>query len=62
MRALVIFYAIIVILGLVGWIQCVIRLFHCDFDPSGSWKAEILYSIGACTGLGAILGWFNFGV
>ena len=44
---------------LVGYVKDIIHLVHCDF--SGPWKAEVLYGLGACTGLGGIFGWFNFG-
>ena len=46
--------------ALAGYIQNIVHLIQCDFEPS--YKAEILYGIGACTGLGALFGWFNFGV
>jgi hypothetical protein len=51
---------IMYILAIAGYIQNIVHLIQCDFEPS--YKAEILYGIGACTGLGALLGWFNFGV
>jgi hypothetical protein len=42
-----------------GYIMCVIKLIDCDFEAP--YKAETLYTIGSFTGLGGILGWFNFG-
>ncbi len=35
------------------------KLCRCDFEHS--YKAEIIHSIGVCTGTGGILGWFDFG-
>jgi hypothetical protein len=43
----------------VGYVMCVIKLINCDFQAP--FKAEFLYTIGSFTGLGGILGWFNFG-
>jgi len=33
------------------------KLVKCNWEPVG--KAEIIYTASACTGLGAIVGWFN---
>lgn len=54
------FMLIVWIIAIAGYIQNIVHLVQCDFEPS--YKAEILYGIGVCTGLGAIFGWFNFGV
>ena len=60
MKALIfVFSGLLVILYIIGWIICVVKFINCDFAPVG--KAEIVYGIGACTSLGGILGWFNFG-
>lgn len=50
---------ILYIFLLVGYIMNVVKLIGCDFEPN--YKAEIVYGVGTVTGLGAILGWFNFG-
>jgi hypothetical protein len=62
MKALLnLFLSIVIpVLLLIGEIKCIIHLFMCDFEPS--YKAEWIYCIGACTGLGSIIGWFDFGV
>lgn len=56
-KTLLIVYAAIAILGLVGEIRCIVKAFKCNWEPIG--KAEILYTVSACTGLGSIVGWIN---
>jgi hypothetical protein len=51
--------AVLIVLGLIGYVQCVIQFIACDFQAP--YKAEILYGAGTFLGLGAVLGWFNFG-
>lgn len=51
---------ILAVLSVIGYVKCIIHLIQCDFEPS--YKAEIIYAIGACSGLGAIIGWFDIGV
>lgn len=50
------------ILSIIGYIMNIVKLCQCDFSSATSWKAEIIYGIGTVSGLGAILGWFDFGV
>ena len=59
MRFILVYIAFLVF-GLIGWIKCLVHLLSCDFNPIG--KAEILYGLGTFTGLGAIIGWFDFGI
>lgn len=54
---LLIVQVIIYILVLVGEIKCIIKAINCNWDPVG--KAEVIYTVSACTGLGAIVGWIN---
>lgn len=42
---------------LIGWIKCVVKVFQCNWDPIG--KAEVIYTVGACTGLGGVIGWID---
>ena len=49
----------IVSLLITGYISCIINFLSCDFEAP--YKGETLYGIGIFTGLGIILGWFNFG-
>lgn len=49
----------IISLFIMGYISCVINFLSCDFEAP--YKGETLYGIGIFTGLGIILGWFNFG-
>jgi hypothetical protein len=50
---------ILYILLFIGYIKCIINFATCDFEKS--YKAEIIYGTGVITGLGGILGWFDFG-
>jgi len=52
-----IFVIIIWIFSLVGWVRCIIKDVNCNWDPIG--KAEIWYTIGVCTGAGAVIGWMD---
>ena len=53
----VIFIILIWILGLIGEISCIYKAVTCNWEPIG--KAEIFYTVGACTGLGAVIGWID---
>lgn len=55
MKPLIMLALIIIILG--GEIRCIYKAITCNWEPVG--KAEILYTAGACTGLGAIIGWID---
>jgi hypothetical protein len=50
---------VIVSLLITGYISCIVNFISCDFREP--FKAETFYGIGIFTGLGIILGWFNFG-
>lgn len=57
MKKLGCIYVIIVILAIIGEVMCIVKAIKCDWNPIG--KAEIVYTIGICTGTGAIIGWFD---
>jgi len=44
---------------IIGEIMCIVKFVKCDFEPS--YKAEIVYGVSAVSGLGGIIGWFDFG-
>jgi len=48
---------VIVILLLIGEVKCIVKAINCDWDPVG--KAEVIYTVGAFTGAGSIIGWFD---
>ena len=48
---------IIVVLGIIGWIKCIVKLVNTDF--ASPYKAEVIYGIGAFTGAGAVVGWID---
>lgn len=54
-------YIAIVVLGLAGYVQCVVKFVRCDFSNKTPYKAEILYGIGTFTGAGIVIGWCDFG-
>ena len=51
------FYFAIIIGGLVGEVKCIIKMCQCNWAPIG--KAEIIYTAGTFTGLGAIVGYLD---
>ena len=51
-------FALAVILGMIGYVLNIIKLFGCDFDPVG--KEEIIRGLGIIPLIGAIAGWLNF--
>jgi hypothetical protein len=57
MKKLIIIQIVIVVLSLAGEIQCIYKAVKCNWEPIG--KAEVIYTASACTGLGAIVGWFD---
>lgn len=48
---------LIFVLGLIGEIRCIVKMIQCNWEPIG--KAEIVYTVGSVTGIGAVIGWFN---
>ena len=57
MKKLLSIWLIIVILGLIGEVRCIYKAVNCNWEPIG--KAEVIYTAAACTGFGAIVGWFK---
>ena len=49
--------AIIYILAIIGEVRCIYKTVTCNWEPIG--KAEIIYTAGTLTGMGAVIGWFN---
>lgn len=50
---------ILYILGGIGYIWGIVRLFQCDWEKS--FLPETLYTFGIITGLNVLFGWINFG-
>lgn len=48
---------LIYILGSIGYVRCVYKMFTCNWEPIG--KAEVIYTAGLLTGTGAIIGWLE---
>lgn len=47
----------IVLVMLIGEVKCIIKAVDCNWDPVG--KAEVIYTVSACTGLGSIVGYLD---
>jgi len=50
-------YSLIFLCSVYGWARCVYKMVKCNWEPIG--KAEVLYTVGTFTGVGAIIGWFD---
>jgi len=59
MKLLQIIFIGLCIAGGVGWIMSVVKFVKCDFQAP--YKAEVIYGVGAFTGLGAVVGYINVG-
>ena len=60
MKTVIIMYVIyiaFIILAVTGEVKCIIKAINCNWEPIG--KAEIIYTAGAFTGLGSIIGWMD---
>ena len=60
MKTAIIMYVIyiaFIILAVTGEVKCIIKAINCNWEPIG--KAEIIYTAGAFTGLGSIIGWMD---
>ena len=57
MKKIVFLYVVFIIAMLVGEIKCICKAVNCNWDPIG--KAEIVYTVSACTGIGAVVGYIN---
>ena len=50
-------YLALIAAVLVGEIKCIIKAGDCNWEPIG--KAELIYTVGACTGAGCIIGYLD---
>lgn len=50
-------YFVIMAILIVGEVKCIVKAVNCNWKPTG--KAEIIYTVGACTGTGAIIGYID---
>lgn len=57
MKTIFFIYISLAIFLFIGEVKCIYKVFTCNWEPIG--KAEIIYTVGACTGLGAIIGWIE---
>ena len=57
MKILFMIWALIITFALIGEIQCIVKAVNCNWEPIG--KAEVIYTLAACTGLGSIVGYFD---
>lgn len=54
-----VFYVVIIIGGLGGYVQNIYKLTQCDFEAP--YKAEVIRAVGVFPPVGAIVGWMDFG-
>lgn len=47
----------LVVALVVGEVKCICKAFNCNWEPIG--KAEVMYTIGAFTGTGCIIGYID---
>lgn len=52
-----IFTVLLYITLIIGEIRCIYKACTCNWEPIG--KAEIIYTVGACTGAGVVIGYFD---
>ncbi len=45
------------ILALIGEVRCIYKAATCNWEPIG--KAEIVYTVAACTSIGVIVGYID---
>lgn len=50
-------YLLLSLAALFGYCRGVYKMFTCNWEPIG--KAEVIYTVGSCTGLGVITGWMD---
>lgn len=50
-------YVAITLTVVIGEIKCIYKAVKCNWEPVG--KAEIIYTAGALTGIGAIVGYLD---
>ena len=48
---------LLLILVVVGEIKCIVKAVNYNWEPIG--KAEVIYTVGAFTGLGVIIGYMD---
>lgn len=55
--AMIMLYAALVVIPIVGEVKCIIKAIECNWNPIG--KAEIIYTGAALTPFGAIVGFID---
>lgn len=57
MKKLSFIWLILLILATIGEVRCIYKAVTCNWEPIG--KAEAIYTAGALTGAGVIIGYLN---
>lgn len=55
--SLIVIYLAFVLLFFVGEVKCIVKAVECNWAPVG--KAEVIYTIGAVSGAGCIIGFLD---
>lgn len=53
----IVIIAALVIAAIVGEVKCIVKACKCNWEPIG--KAEVIYTAGAFTGLGSVIGYID---
>lgn len=56
-KSVLLIQLLITIFLLIGEVRCIVKAVRCNWEPIG--KAEIVYTVSACTGVGCIVGWIK---
>ncbi|MDD4352557.1 MAG: hypothetical protein PHU71_06320 [Candidatus Gracilibacteria bacterium] len=54
---LMVFWILLSLTGVVGYVKNIVRFVNCDFQPA--YKAEVVYGIGLIPPIGCITGWIS---
>ena len=57
MRAVIFTICLLVAAAILGEIRCIYKMCACNWDPID--KAEVMYTVGTFTGLGAVIGYID---
>jgi hypothetical protein len=57
MKATIFIAGLLLVAAVIGEIRCIRKMCACNWDPIG--KAEVMYTVGALTGLGTVIGYID---
>lgn len=54
-----IFIVALWLFAIIGEVVCIVKAINSDWSNDTSWKREVVYTVSALTGIGAVVGWVN---